>query len=194
MLPNFVIKTRNTKNVLKAISRTIYLLLLDRIERKEKNEWSKEDEINIYKLLQEHLLWKISENLDKTNGKYEGCLYWTKGAIESFRKYKRVENKKKYIDALEHEHIYPRKQFSKYLLSKYLSNVNEKLISDELFKKGFAVVVTKSEHLSINDDHLDENDVWARYQKAGLLIYYHKDIPRDIVQILDNKKMLFREK
>ena len=102
MLPNFVIKTRNTKNVLKAISRTIYLLMLDRIERKEKNDWSKEDELNIYKLMQEHLLWKISENLDKTNGKYEGCLYWTKGAIESYRKYKRVENKKIYKDALEH--------------------------------------------------------------------------------------------
>ena len=78
MLPNFVIKTRNTKNVLKAISRTIYLLMKDRIERKEKNDWTKEDELNIYKLMQEHLLWKISENLDKTNGKYEGCLYWTK--------------------------------------------------------------------------------------------------------------------
>ncbi len=43
------------------------------------------------------------------------------------------------------------------LFNKYLSNVNEKLISDELFKKGFAVVVTKSEHLSINDDDLDED-------------------------------------
>ena len=63
-----------------------------------------------------------------------------------------------------------------------------------MFKKGFAVVVTKSEHLSINDDDLDENDVWARYQKARLFIYYHKDIPKNIVQILDNKKMLFREK
>jgi hypothetical protein len=65
MLPNFVIKTRNVKNVLKAISRTIYLLMLDRIERKKKNDWGKEDELNIYKLMQEHLLWKISENFLK---------------------------------------------------------------------------------------------------------------------------------
>ena len=85
----------------------------DRIERKEKNDWTKEDELNIYKLMQEHLLWKISENLDKTNGKYEGCLYWTKGAIKSYRKYKRVENKKIYKDALEHEHIFPRKHLIK---------------------------------------------------------------------------------
>ena len=193
MLPNFVIKTKNTKNVLKAISRTIYLLLKDRVTRKEMKEWTSEDELNIYKLIQEHLLWKMSENLDKTNGKYEGCLFWTVGAINSYRKYKKVENRKSFEDALEHEHIFPRKQFAKYLISKFSSNFKEEDIKNELFNKGFAVVVTRKEHNKINDDHLDENDVWKRYEMAKLKIFSHKDIPLKTIQLLKSRNMLFEE-
>ena len=75
-LPSFQISNINRNNVIKAIARTIFLLFDDKITKLKKEEWTTEDEINLNKLIHEHLLWKLSENLSKSKGKYIGNIYW----------------------------------------------------------------------------------------------------------------------
>ena len=126
ILPSFEIPNIDKDNVIKAIARTIFLLFNDRIQKLKKDEWTAEDGINLNKLIHEHLLWKLSENLNKSKGKYTGNIYWSISAIKSYNKYSGIYNKLGIPDALSHEHIVPRKRFTNYLINKYEKSVTEK--------------------------------------------------------------------
>ena len=193
-LPSFQIPNIDKDNVIKAIARTIFLLFDDKIKKLEKEEWTTEDEINLNKLIHEHLLWKLSENLNKSKGKYIGNIYWSVSAIKSYNKYSGAHNKLGVPDALSHEHIVPRKRFTDYLINKYEKHVTEKEIYDDLKDKGFAVVVTNSEHYSLSDEYLDFKDVWKRYYKSNpnIKIFYNKFIPKNIIKKLKENNMLVK--
>jgi len=195
ILPSFEIPNIDKDNVIKAIARTIFLLFNDRIQKLKKDEWTTEDEINLNKLIHEHLLWKLSENLNKSKGKYTGNIYWSISAIKSYNKYSGIYNKLGIPDALSHEHIVPRKRFTNYLINKYEKSVTEKEIYDDLKDKGFAVVVTNSEHYSLSDEFLDFNDVWKRYYKSNpnIKIFYNQYIPKSIIKRLKEKNMLIKD-
>jgi hypothetical protein len=193
-LPSFQISNINRNNVIKAIARTIFLLFDDKITKLKKEEWTTEDEINLNKLIHEHLLWKLSENLSKSKGKYIGNIYWSVSAIKSYNKYSGVNNKLGIPDALSHEHIVPRKRLTDYLISKYEKRVTEKEIYDDLNNKGFAVIVTNSEHYSLSDKYLDFKDVWKRYYKSNpnIKIFYNEFIPKSIIKKLKENNMLVK--
>jgi hypothetical protein len=193
-LPSFQIQNIDRDNVIKAIARTIFLLFDDKIKKLEKEEWTTEDEINLNKLIHEHLLWKLSENLNKSKGKYIGNIYWSVSAIKSYNKYSGAHNKLGVPDALSHEHIVPRKRFTDYLIKKYEKHVTEKEIYEDLKNKGFAVVVTNSEHYSLSDEYLDFKDVWKRYYKSNpnIKIFYNKFIPKNIIKKLKENNMLVK--
>ena len=195
ILPSFEIPNIDKDNVIKAIARTIFLLFNDRIQKLKKDEWTTEDGINLNKLIHEHLLWKLSENLNKSKGKYTGNIYWSISAIKSYNKYSGIYNKLGIPDALSHEHIVPRKRFTNYLINKYEKSVTEKEIYDDLKDKGFAVVVTNSEHYSLSDEFLDFNDVWKRYYKSNpnIKIFYNQYIPKSIIKRLKEKNMLIKD-
>jgi len=58
--------------------------------------------IKLNKLIHEHLLWKLSENLNKFLGKYIGNIYWSVSAIKSYNNYFGAHNKLRTPDALSH--------------------------------------------------------------------------------------------
>ena len=192
MLPSFQIPNINRDNVVRAITKTIFLLFNDKINRVKSKEWTNEDELNLNKLIHEHLLWKLSENLNKAKGKYEGNIYWSVEAIKSYVKYSGIFNRLGVPDALSHEHITPRKKFTDYLILKYKKQVLEEDLYEDLKNKGFAVVVTNSEHHSLDDNYLDFNDVWKRYYKSNskIKIFYNDYIPKSILTELKRINML----
>ena len=192
MLPSFQIPNINRDNVIRAITKTIFLLFKDKINRVKSKKWTNEDELNLNRLIHEHLLWKLSENLSKAKGKYEGNIYWSVEAIKSYVKHSGVFNKLGIPDALSHEHITPRKQFTEYLISKYEKQVSEEDLYEDLKNKGFGVVVTNAEHHSINDNYLDFNDIWKRYYKSNskIKIFYNDYIPKSVLSELKKRDML----
>ena len=192
MLPSFQIPNINRDNVIRAITKTIFLLFKDKINRDKSKKWTNEDELNLNRLIHEHLLWKLSENLNKAKGKYEGNIYWSVEAIKSYVKHSGVFNKLGIPDALSHEHITPRKQFTEYLISKYEKQVSEEDLYEDLKNKGFGVVVTNAEHHSINDNYLDFNDIWKRYYKSNskIKIFYNDYIPKSVLSELKKRDML----
>ena len=70
MLPSFQIPNINRDNVIRAITKTIFLLFKDKINRDKSKKWTNEDELNLNRLIHEHLLCKLSENFSKAKGKY----------------------------------------------------------------------------------------------------------------------------
>ena len=51
MLPSFQIPNINRDNVVRAITKTIFLLFNDKINRVKSKEWTNEDELNLNKLI-----------------------------------------------------------------------------------------------------------------------------------------------
>ena len=109
------------------------------------------------------MLWKPSE----AYGKYDGCPYWSEGALASRGKYGRpVKDKRKFgADALRHEHVFPRKELVQKLFS--LADPTSTLVGELVESLNIGVVVTVAE-----DERLPkqgtEPDPWERYRQGGV--------------------------
>ena len=68
----------------------------------------------------------------------------------------------------------------------------EEELFEDLKNKGFGVVVTNTEHYSINDYYLDFNDIWKRYYKSNskIKIFYNDYIPKSVLSELKKRDML----
>jgi hypothetical protein len=109
------------------------------------------------------LLWKYSE----ASGKYQGCRYWSVGALASKKKHGRiVTSKLKYEgEALRHEHLYPRASQIAELFA--LSNPSVEVVQGRLQELNIGVVVTEAEHRLLPKEG-NAAKPWTRYELAGV--------------------------
>ncbi len=110
----------------------------------------------------DQIFWVWSE----FDGKHAGCRYWSKAAIESGLKNK----------GLVHEHLIPRKVVREMLLS--LEDPSPQAVENIFDRLCVGVVVTKAEDIRLNKLGLnskmppdwDQQDLWARYDAAGIVV------------------------
>lgn len=109
------------------------------------------------------LIWKFSE----ASGKYNGCRYWSKGALASKAKHGKAVTSANRVgdDALRHEHLFPRRQLIDKLFM--LRAPTEERVTKLLNRLNVGVVVTLREHKTLAADG-DLKDPWKRYREAGL--------------------------
>lgn len=140
----------------------ITLLLQERLRRQAEGRLSSVNERHIYLLFSGQLLWRHSE----AEGKTTGCRYWSDGALQSREQYgtKASERKVAREDALQHDHLFPRKQLIAKLFSLGGPTVAE--VRETLDRFNIGVVVTVKEHERLGDGV--ESDPWERYRVAGI--------------------------
>lgn len=90
-------------------------------------------------------VWKWTE----AHGKYKGCRFWTRAALDAER------------PQLAHEHVVPRRLIVRALIE--LDEVSD--VPDLLARMAVACVVTRSEHDRLPEASWDEllANPWARY-------------------------------
>lgn len=140
----------------------ITLLLRERQQRIERQCYTQANDQQLKELCS-ILLWMHSEAC----GKYQGCRYWSEGARQSFQRYGKVVTNKRIFggEALRHEHLFPRNQLIKKLLSLDHPSLPEvKALLDRL---NIGVVVTVEEDERLPSEGID-TDPWDRYRKAGV--------------------------
>ena len=93
-------------------------------------------------------VWKWTE----AHGKYRGCRYWTRAALDADQR------------QLAHEHVVPRRQLVRALID--LPTASEEAVVDLLTRMGVACVVTRNEHDRLPEAPWAELVVnpWARYE------------------------------
>ncbi|MDY6979930.1 MAG: hypothetical protein SV201_08620 [Pseudomonadota bacterium] len=111
------------------------------------------------------LLWSHTE----AYGKYKGCRYWSKGALESLDKHNGKVVTNKTIDpthALRHEHLFPRKDTIDLLFE--LDSPTIDAVSN-ILELNIGVVVTVEEDSRLSKKG-NREDVWKRYRDANILV------------------------
>lgn len=119
----------------------------------------------------------VSWELTELNGKFEGCKYWTKKALEVYKNSK-SKPKKDWQKELIHEHVIPRKFLIDYIMSCY---DKESEPEKKYFDLVIACVVTKEENNVLNKkykslmpgDIKDIEDIteinrWERYIQSEI--------------------------
>lgn len=142
----------------------ITLLLQERWRRIDAGTLSGINERHIYYVLSHALIWCFSE---AGGHKYEGCRFWSEGALRSLRKHGKVVTNRKEVggDALRHEHLFPRKQLIAKLFSVVdLSTAEVRTILDQF---NIAVIVSHDEDVRLSREG-DESDPWERYRRAAV--------------------------
>src|SRR5687767_8972146 len=88
-----------------SVAELVSLLLFERLKRRAENNYSKENENHIKRIISHVLLWKHSE---AEGDKYKDCLYWSVGALRSREFYGKVITSKTISGgaALRHEHLF----------------------------------------------------------------------------------------
>jgi hypothetical protein len=117
----------------------------------------------LYRGLISKCLWFHSTG----DGKYQGCRYWSTGAMDSVKRHgKPRTNKRKYgEDALRHEHLFPRNELVDFLLEQTATDaVSIRRILDRL---NIGVVVTIREDNRLPKE-VDAEDPWTRYRTVGV--------------------------
>lgn len=143
------------------------LLLQARKQRIQGNTLTKQNENHIRRIISHVLLWKHSE---ADGDKYNGCRYWSVGAIESFNRHGKAITSINAVggDALRHEHLFPRKHLIDKLL--LVEEPTVPIVKEFLDKLNIAVIVTVNEDKLLGNDPGDESDPWSRYNQAGIKV------------------------
>jgi len=138
------------------------LILRERKRLLEADEYTHAHHRHVRELCSK-LLWKHSES----RGKYDGCRYWSTGALKSRERHKEVvQSRQKYgDDALRHEHVFPRKELILKLFD--LPDPQPSQVQSLVERLNLGCVVTVSEDRKLPRKGT-EPDPWDRYRVVGV--------------------------
>ena len=105
------------------------------------------------------------------------CYQNTESEIKSYVKHSGVFNKLGIPDALSHEHITPRKQFTEYLISKYEKQVSEEDLYEDLKNVDFVAQALNTSPEIVKSNYLNYSDEWAR-NRFKVLGYDKRKLPQ----------------
>lgn len=144
--------------------RLLTLLLTDRLYCISNHSYNHSDNRH-YKELCSILLWKHSE----AYGKYDGCKCWSMIAIESVKKHGCIPSSRKQygLDAVMHEHIFPRNQLIEELFK--LNLLSASIVKNILDRLNIGIVITVSENNRLSPTGTLDNP-FCRYESAGIKI------------------------